>query len=178
MNRSIFLILGCIFGVTCNTALGQGHAEATYNPLTGRMTIRVVNANSWVIESLDGQLTGPDDVMLSGVLPAVENSLVTNSDFLIGEGNFVEFSYGPLDLGLVAQPQIPANRLLLRCACPLGATEMEFPIVFAPETDSTLMSLIACTAAVCLQRCHRKSSPYLSRGPSRSDDPTSHSPEP
>jgi hypothetical protein len=127
---------------------------ATYNPRTGRIVVTVVDALAWLIESASGQLTGPDDVVLTGVLPATpffpEVSLVTNDDFYIGEANFrfPHFAYGPLDLGRVAQPNIPMGDLVFYCLCPLDDIEQIELVRYVPEPTTLLSGWIAALLVV------------------------------
>jgi hypothetical protein len=131
--------------------------EATYDPRTGRITVTVMDAFSWTISSKSGQLTGPDDVVLSGVLPATpffpDVSLVTNTDYVIGEANFrmPQFSYGPLDLGRVAQPNIPMGDLEFSCQCPINAEQLVKPVRYVPEPITFAFGWIAATTAVLWQ---------------------------
>ena len=126
---------------------------ATYNPRSGRIVVTVVDAFSWGIVSASKQLTGPDDVVLSGVLPASpffsEFSIVTNTDEVIGEANFADpmFSYGPLDLGRVAQPNIPKGDLRFICICPLGTEDQIEPVQYVPEPITCIPGWFAATFA-------------------------------
>lgn len=141
---------------------------ATYDPRTGRIVVTVADAFSWFIESASGQLTGPDDVVLTGVLPATpffpEASFITNEEHVIGEANVFSphFSYGPLDLGRVAQPNIPMGDLVFHCLCPLNAAEKVELVRYVPEATTLLSGWITSLLVIV-----RRKRPHARRACSR-----------
>jgi hypothetical protein len=128
----------------------ESFAEATYDPRTGRITIQVQNvAHGWRIESLDGLMTGPDNPFELGVLPAGGGGLGAYNRWRVGEFFFgLPASYGPIDLGKVAQPNIPPDRLVLYCQCQ-SLSELIFPILYVPESSTLFFSSLATLVGLC-----------------------------
>lgn len=135
-RTSILILLLLSLDIAAN---GQS-AEATYNPATGAMTINVNQVYSWYFESTDFQLTGPDDVVVNGILPTSPGVFVTNNDYRLGESRFDEplLSYS-LDLALVAQPNIPSDRLIGRYVGIFNEPEARFSITYVPESGTIAM---------------------------------------
>lgn len=136
------LTLGLLLSFTSSVATAQP-IDATYDYVSGRIIVHVTSVVEWYIESFDHQLTGPDDVVLAGILPTSASSFVTNNDERIGESSFgMPYTY-TLDLGRVAEEDIAPGKLVLRTTYSFGDIEREWPVRSIPECDAATGVLLS-----------------------------------
>lgn len=110
MKRIAFLVVAMGALVPPKSTFGQGSAEAWYDPSDGRFIVSVRDVDSWFITTVPRDspyFKGPPfDPVSTGVLPAspARNTVASASRDTVAEAGVARFTYGPLDLGPIAEP--------------------------------------------------------------------------
>lgn len=129
-------------------------AEAWYNPNNGRFTVSVYDVDAWFIRTVPERaqyFKGPPfDPVTVGILPASSGGFGGATRWQVTEANLVQFSYGPLDLGMIAEPNrstIDFEMGYVR----LSQTQRMGRVYFVPEVSSGLLVFMASCASRCLR---------------------------
>ena len=120
----------------------SGSVSATYDAISGQITVNVNDVVNWYIESASGGMTGdaPTGIPAAG-------GLLTDNDLRIGETAFAPFSYA-MSLGNVAQTGLRDEDFLIYWNGRLGEPLQSAPIIFngsppIPEPTSLLLGCMA-----------------------------------
>lgn len=160
MNPTLWIVKSALIATFIAASQMSAYAQpvaAIYYSNSGRIAVDVDDVIEWYIESFDHQLTGPDDVVLTGVLPTNQFSLVTNNDERVGESSFNSPYTYSLDLGRIAATNILPGRLVIRTTIRFSQVEMEFPVRYVPEGANGPNLCIGCLALILLRRQRRLS---------------------